>query len=78
MKVKTLAIEAAARLLLDGELWKRVKKLVSDIDGTTELTSHEKHYIVLVDLKNVFIHISNAVLNLAITLAVTWARSKQV
>lgn len=76
MKVKTLAIEAAAKLLLDNALWVSVKKLVADIDGTKELTSQEKHYLVLKDLKVVFSYFSNAVLNLAITLAVTWARAQ--
>ena len=77
MKIKNIAVEAAAKLLLDNQLWSDVKMFVQDIDGETGMTGTEKHSKVLHDLKIVFADFSNAVLNLAITLAVTWARAQQ-
>ncbi len=76
MKVKSLAINAAATLLLDKNLWTKVKELVSNINPDDSLSSQEKHDKVMSDLKEVFSEIGTAVLNLGVSLAVVWLKSK--
>lgn len=77
MKVKTLAIEAAAKMLLpNSQLWLHAKKLVSDINNNAELTGDEKRYVVRADLKALFNDLTSAIIDLAIVLAVNWARAQ--
>ena len=76
MKIKTAMIDGAANLLLDGQLWKDVKKLVADMNNT-KLSGPERHDRVFADLRTLFGNIGDNILNLAISLAVTWAKAQQ-
>ena len=76
MKIKTAMIDGAANLLLDGQLWKDVKKLVSDMNNT-KLPNDVRHDRVFADLRTLFGNIGDNILNLAISLAVTWAKAQQ-
>jgi hypothetical protein len=76
MKVKTLMIEGAAKLVLDSELWTLVKRLVLNYVKDDKLTGPEKHDLVLTDLKCIFTHLGTSMLNLAISLAVVWAKQQ--
>jgi hypothetical protein len=76
MQMKTLMIDVAAKLLLDATLWAKVKKLVSNMNSNDNLTGAEKHAQVLSDLKAVFSELGTSILNLAISLAVVWAKKQ--
>ena len=76
MKIKTAMIDGAANLLLDGQLWKDVKKLVSDMNNT-KLSNEVRHDRVFADLRTLFGNIGDNILNLAIALAVSWAKAQQ-
>lgn len=78
MKLQTLMIDAASKLLVNPQLWEDVKVLVSDIDDSKKLTGAEKHAKVLDDLKMLFNDVAIFTLNLAVSLAVAWLRSLQV
>ena len=75
MKVKTLAIEAAAKILLDNQLWADVKLFVVDASHNKMLTSEQKRAQVLDDLEIVFGDVATTILNLAIELAVIWTKN---
>lgn len=75
MNLTSLAIDGAAKILLNHQLWEDVKTFVSDIDGETQLSNDEKHAKVKQDIISIFGDVSNTIINLAITLAVAWAKS---
>jgi hypothetical protein len=74
MKIKTIAINSAAKLLLDKQLWSDVKMFVNDMESR-DLPNHEKHQKVMDDIKFLFGDISNFIINLAISLAVAWLKT---
>ena len=78
MKVQTLMIDAASKLLMNQQLWEDAKQLCADIDNSKKLTSTEKHAKVITDLKKMFTDIATATLNLAVAMAVVWIRSQEV
>lgn len=76
MKIKTALIDGAAHVLLDGQLWKDVKRLVADANKK-KLTGAQKRDLVADDLLTLFGNIGDNLLNLAISLAVAWAKAQQ-
>lgn len=77
MKIQSDVVEAAASSLFsDPKLWERAKTLVVDMTKESELSSEDKHTLVHHDLSAVFSEIGSNVLNLAITLAVSWAKAQ--
>lgn len=78
MKLKTIAINLAAKLILDKQLWSDVKTFVMEVDDSN-LSNAKKHDKVLKNIKTVFGNdLANHIINLAITLAVAWARTVKV
>jgi len=74
MKAKQLIISTFANLILGGHLWENVRHLVSTIETNSKLTGSQKHLSVQADLKAIFADTKNALLNLAIELALFWLR----
>jgi hypothetical protein len=77
MKLKTMAIEFTAKILLDKQLWSDVKMFVQHMESR-DLSNQEKHQQVSEDVKFIFEGIANYIVNLAITMAVAWIKSSVV
>jgi hypothetical protein len=75
MNVKAIVISNAARLILGGKLWADVRRLVSSINGDTNLTGAEKRAAVYEDLRIVFSNVSTVLLNCAIEIATLWVKT---
>lgn len=75
MKLEEFAIESAGKILLDNQLWADVKAFVSDVANHDHLSNEEKHEKVKQDIIYIFGDIGNTIINLAIALAVAWAKS---
>ncbi len=75
MNVKAIVISNAARLILGGKLWVDVRRLVSSINGDTNLTGAEKRAAVYEDLRIVFSNVSTVLLNCAIEIATLWVKT---
>ena len=72
MNLTQIAVNGAAKLLLDHQLWADVKMFVADVSGETHLTNGEKQAKVKADLVMIFGEVESFILNLAIELAVTF------
>jgi len=73
--MKSFWINTLAKLLVGGNLFDKVKEIVADLNNT-ELSGSEKKERALEDVYAIFADLSTRIVNLAIELAVAWAKSK--
>lgn len=74
MKIKQMAIEGAAALILDRHFWLDCKMFVRDV-AQTGLTKEEKHEAVKRDLFIIFGDIGSTLMDIGIKLAVLYLKS---
>lgn len=77
MDVKTIAINTAAKLLLNSRLWTDAKVFVQEAAMDSNLTGAEKRSRVKQNILLVLGDIGDVLIHLAIELAVYWLKSKQ-
>jgi hypothetical protein len=75
MNIKAIVISNAAKLILGGKLWVDVRRLVSTINGDTNLTGAEKRASVYSDLRVIFSNVSTVLLNCSIEIATLWVKT---
>jgi len=71
-----MIIESFARFILGGILFSRIKRIVS-FYSVEDITGEEKKQRAVEEARGIGIDISSWLLNLAIELAVAWAKTKE-
>lgn len=74
----SVALNGAALLIMDHQLWYDTKMFVSDLVDDTSLTKEQKHEKVKQDLLFIFKDVAKSLVDIAIKLAVLWFQSQGV
>lgn len=75
MKVKAVAIESFAHLLLGSDIFPRVLRVVTR-QADNDLTGEQKRAAAIEDFKTVGLELATWATNLAIELAVAWLKTQ--
>lgn len=77
-EAKAIALNSAATLIMDHQLWYDAKMFVQAIAGNSNLTKEEKHKEVFDKLLVVFGDIGQTLLDVAIKIAVLWLSTQGI
>lgn len=76
VNVENYALQGAAKLLIDHQLWSDVKMFCMDAANNDNLDNAAKHAKVKADLMFIFKDVGSVVLNLAIELGTLWVQNE--